>query len=454
MISFESRYHNSSQKTRLSTARLLNFGLNSSLALLSLLLLLSGITAFRNQNVLGGNADFAIFYSGVRLVREFPANLLYDQDTQNGIQKKLFGADSSWTGPLPYNHPPFELFFFFPLGFLSYRAAFLTWLGINWISLLFLPASLAALAPSVLGRHKILVFLFVLAFFPFPACLLLGQDTILFLWIQLGCYFLLKKKKDFWAGLLLGVSFFRFNIAYLVVLPFLLKFRLRTLLGLASSLTLLLTVSYLWIGHSGTQRYLNLLLLMSGSNNQIRNPIVEKAGLASSLSDSVHPIPHPDLLVQTPEIMPNWTGQLYLLGVEGGHSLEGALLLGATAFCLLCLLWKGKWDTENTHFGLQFGGTLLVALLASPHVYIYNLSVVFLTLMLFFEFLLSSRNVGWDSRLLFTLSLLSPIIMVLGSSALWGVVNVAVLWMTLILFICLVIVRKRSVTLSSPMALG
>ena len=151
MISFESRYHNSSQKTRLSTARLLNFGLNSSLALLSLLLLLSGITAFRNQNVLGGNADFAIFYSGVRLIREFPANLLYDQDTQNGIQKKLFGADSSWTGPLPYNPPPFVLFFFFPLGFLSYRAAFLSWLGLHWVSLLFLGVSLGGRAAGGRG---------------------------------------------------------------------------------------------------------------------------------------------------------------------------------------------------------------------------------------------------------------------------------------------------------------
>jgi hypothetical protein len=443
-----------SQMTHFRSMRLWSFGLNSSLVLLSLLLLTTGIAALTKKNVLAGNADFAIFYSGVRLVREFPANLLYDQGTQIEVQKRIFGADSSWIGPLPYNHPPFELFFFFPLGFLSYRTAFLTWLGINWMSLLFLPVCLASLAPSILGRYKILMLLFALAFFPFLACLLQGQDTILFLWVQLGSYFLLKRKKDFWAGLTLGLSFFRFNIAYLIVLPFLLKSRRRILLGLVSSLTFLLMVSYLWIGYSGTQRYVNLLLLMSGSNQRIRNPITEEAGLASSLSDSSHPIPHPDLLVQSPQIMPNWTGQLYMLGVKGAHNLEGAILLGAIAFCLLCFLWKGKWDTEDSHFGLKFGGTLLVALLASPHVYIYNLSVVFLTLILFFEFLLCSKWVGWKSRLLSTLLLLSPVVMVMGSSALWGVVNVAVLWMTLIFFICLLIVWKRSATLPSTTALG
>ena len=38
-----------------------------------------------------GNADFTIFYTAARLVREYPASKLYDLETQSNVQREVLG---------------------------------------------------------------------------------------------------------------------------------------------------------------------------------------------------------------------------------------------------------------------------------------------------------------------------------------------------------------------------
>src|SRR5262249_43377352 len=141
---------------------------------------------------------------------------------------------------LPETHPPFEILLFAPFGYLSYRTAFITWTLLNGVSLLFLPWVLRS--PTKLGCRKMTVLLSALSFYPFAVCLWVGQDSIVYLWFVVFAYCSLKKGKEFRAGTLLGLSFFRFPMSSLLVAPLLFKRRFHALCGLLLCLAGLLAI--------------------------------------------------------------------------------------------------------------------------------------------------------------------------------------------------------------------
>jgi hypothetical protein len=160
------------------------FIVHSICGLVFLFFLFGDVSWISLERALSGNADFTIFYTAARLVREYPASKLYDLETQSNVQREVLGEYIQPRGFLPYNHPPFEMLLFLPMGYLSYSGAFLVWLGVNLCSICCLPWTLAkvrwssgqANCDSAFGRAL---------FFPFFACLIQGQDSILFLWCVL-----------------------------------------------------------------------------------------------------------------------------------------------------------------------------------------------------------------------------------------------------------------------------
>ena len=74
------------------------------------------------------------------------------------------------------------------MGYLSYRGAFLVWLGVNLCSICCLPWTLAKVNAGALDKQTVTLLLAGLSFFPFFACLIQGQDSILFLWCVLWAY--------------------------------------------------------------------------------------------------------------------------------------------------------------------------------------------------------------------------------------------------------------------------
>ena len=107
------------------------FIVNSICGLVFLFFAFGDVSWTSFERALSGSADFTIFYTAARLVREYPPSKLYDLETQSHVQREVLGAYILPRGFLPYNHPPFEMLLFLPMGYLSYSVAFLVWLGVN-----------------------------------------------------------------------------------------------------------------------------------------------------------------------------------------------------------------------------------------------------------------------------------------------------------------------------------
>jgi hypothetical protein len=391
------------------------FLIHSVCGALFLLFIIGAVSWIKGEKVLSGNADFTIFYTAARLLRDYPTSGLYNLEIQSRVQRQVLGDYVLAGGLLPYNHPPFEVFLFLPLGCLSYAAAFLVWFGVNLGAIFCLPWAIARMNPAAFNQRRVTLLLTALAFYPFFVCLIQGQDSILFLWCVIWAFLLIREGREFWSGVVIGLAFFKFHIAFFLIVPLILKRRGRELAGLTCSLAGLTLVSTLWIGPVQIRSYMGLLLKMGAAHDQ---------------------------LGFTPEKFQNWIGQLYLLGLSGFHSLFGTLVIGLLALLVLYWIWRGEWKACDTNFGLRVSATLMVALLASPHVYIHDLSILFLTLCLLLEFLLFAGRDS-DSTLLVMLLACSPFVLIFSLPLSREIpIQLSVVWMSAMLFIILAILRR------------
>ena len=184
------------------------------------LLVMAGFAVFRDLRILEGNSDFAANYSAARLVRQFGTSDLYSLELQKKVQKEVLRGGSFPGGLLPYTHPPFEILLFAPFGYLPYSHAFILWDLLNGSSLLLLPWVMSTSRFGGLKAHRKTILFAVVSFYPFAVCLWVGQDSIVYLWLVILAYILLRRHKEFWAGVVLGLSFFRFQTSCLLVAPF------------------------------------------------------------------------------------------------------------------------------------------------------------------------------------------------------------------------------------------
>ncbi len=384
--------------------------------MLACLFLLGGVQWFLREKVLEGNSDFTSFYTGVRLVRNHSPTLLYDLETQRRVQHEILGRYELAGGLMAYLHPPHELLLFLPFQYLTYSNAFLTWLGVNLGLLLSLPWAIGRASPELLARRRGTLLLAALAFYPFLVCLWQGQPSILFLMILVWTFVLLRRSKPFSAGVVLGLAFIKFQLMGVVVLALALKRRRKELLGIACTVSVLVLTSILWLGREGMQRYLDLLVKISGTHGEM--------GVS-------------------PERMHHWLGQFYALGFEGAQSLWGAGGAALLALGLLLLIWRRGWDTQETNFGLRFAATLLLALLSSSYLFIHDLSPLFMCLALSLEYLLTAPAFGWKQSTLAGMLGLSPLVWVLTLPvSQQAPVQLSVLWMSLMLFLLLAILQE------------
>lgn len=389
---------------------------HSSLLCGFLILLPAGISVFRDLQILEGNSDFVAHYTAARLVHQYGPSDLYDLELQKRVQREILRGGSFPGGLLPETHPPFEILLFAPLGYLPYRAAFVTWTILNGVSLLFLPWALSRSSPKNLGCRKTTVMLSALSFYPFAVCLWVGQDSIVYLWLVVFAYGSLIKGKEFRAGALLGLSFFRFPMSCLLVAPLLFKRRFHALSGLLLCLAGLMAIALALTGTGGLSDYWKLLNVLSSNPD----------GMEISVEGR----------------MINWAGQLFLFGISGLHKSRG-LVLALAGLCLIHQLWIGKWEPDSTSFGLRFAGTVMVSLLASPHHYMYDLSAVFLSAMLFLEYVSVAEGGGWRILAMSGALITFPWALFLSLPVAGATqIQLGVVWMTVMSCLALVQVRR------------
>ncbi|MDE3136672.1 MAG: DUF2029 domain-containing protein [Acidobacteriota bacterium] len=297
-----------------------------------------------------GTLDFANFYVAGEIVRQGQSAHLYDIKLQREIERRI-----SPGGPaIPYAHPPFHALPFALLAGLSYPHAFIVWGGLN----LLVFALILYLLPrtgSRLQGNGFLVWLAVCT--PLVAgVLLLGQDTLFFAIIFILAFLALKKKRDHLAGFVLGLGLFRFEIMLPFAFVFLLRRRWKVLAGFAMASLVAFLASLALVGWQGLLDYAHLLMEVGRATGNEANGV-------------------------TVATMPTLRGaaSTFFSGLIPAHFMFPLVLLAT-----LALLGWAAWEfksvakPEAPAFDLEFSLAVIAALLASYHMFVHELTPLFL----------------------------------------------------------------------------
>jgi Glycosyltransferase family 87 len=317
-------------------------------AVLFVLSLLIGFVILSFPQRMNG-LDFSEYYSAGQIIRQGLGRQLYDLKVQLNFQLRIAQPH------VFYNHPPFEALLFAPFTRLSYRAAYISWVLFS-VGLLVCAAAIieantgVILAVSQYIRMQSdfgLVLLLFMTFAPVTTCLLLGQDSPLLLLIYTVAFVLLRHRKEFLAGCVLAGGLFKFHLIVPFVLVLVLCRKWSFVQGFALVGALLILVSIAISGPAVLSEYPKFLLL---------NPMYQQVGGFA------------------PEYMPNIRGFVHLL-LNGKLAVISALLVMGGSVAVIGLAAK-NWNDEQ--FGFSFSAAILAVLLASYHLYDYDLTLLLL----------------------------------------------------------------------------
>lgn len=295
-----------------------------------------------------GYIDFRTFYTAGHMVRSGDAARLYDYDAEQRAQSAMVSPN---VYALPFMYPAYASLIFVPLAWSSYRAAYLLFFAGN---LLLSRLALAIMRPysaSLSARWKPLLALIFLSFMPIGIALIYGQVSILLLLLYCACFAALQNDKPFIAGLFLSLALIKFQIALPVALLFLIWRRWRFVAGFAGGAVALSLVSVYLTGIRVLTTYWHSVFLSS------------HASTAASQAK----------YAMFPAQMPNLYG--FYHSIAGGAPWGQALTIACS---LLVLVWA-MFQRPSLPLAL------LAGLLVSYHLYLYDLSLLFLPITLIFN---------------------------------------------------------------------
>jgi hypothetical protein len=329
------------------------------------------------QSIPQGLPDFSSFYTAGRILRDGQGSRLYDDALQESVQRSFSPSAVQRRGAiLPCNHPPFEAVIFVPLAHLSYVRAYAVWLGVN-LALLFSIPLLLRKRLEALGKMPLYLWLLApLAFFPAFIALLQGQDSIFLLFLYCLAYVSLDRRSELWAGGWLAAGLYKYHLVFPFVLP--LWRRKKVIAGfliVAGSLLLISLAITGWQGLVGYPRYVwetehNPKYLLNSPQGLTAN----LRGLITAMVPAAHP--------------------------EIG---TGLILLFSVTVLLLMMYAAGKtsWGDSGSRqaiLALNLVGTILI----SYHIYVHDLSLLFLAILLVLEVLLTNPHIpSWTRTTLY-----------------------------------------------------
>ena len=328
--------------------------------------------------------DFIIFYTAGRLAQTAPLSELYDLEHQRAVQLPLVGPNLFGGDPLPFNHPPFlaPLIGFFINA--DYMASYIRWVlfltAIVFVTALLLAARFrhagAKLGPAVMVGVGALIF------YPSFISLLKGHDTALIILGAVGCFYALGRNWSLTAGLALGLTVIKPQLALALALPLMLTNR-RAGLGFLLAAGGLALVSVMMVGGDGVRDYLTLIILSNSGTGYGLNQhaMFNLVGL---------------VLRAAPQI-----DRTLLSVVKWGAFFAG---IGG-----VCWYW---WSRRDRLGDREFGVAALVAVIVSPHLHLHDLSLTLLAVVALA--LVWHRAGGYRAAV-------APLVPVLASMALLGV---------------------------------
>jgi hypothetical protein len=205
------------------------------------------------------STDLRIFMTGVAMVRTGQGHQLYRFSAQEAVQTRLY-PETRTAGLLPFNHLAYELLFYWPLSWLPYRAALLTWAAVNLGIVFLLGRLLRSYTEGLRQATGIPLELYLLAFYPLLYVFGEGQDSLLFLLLLVISLRCADAGRGFWAGFVLALALFKFHLVLLIALfVFLLPRKWRAVAGLATGGLLVAGISGALVGPTLPGDYLAML---------------------------------------------------------------------------------------------------------------------------------------------------------------------------------------------------
>jgi hypothetical protein len=321
------------------------------------------------DNMAAGNGDFVIFYTGAQMLAAGRGSQLYDFATQKTFQDKFKVPIRD--GPLPYNHPAYELLLFLPLTYFSFSTAHAIW---SFSSAALLGLTLLLVTPHIHAEHRLLFSTMLIAFFPTVTAIMYGQDSILSAFLLVGVFAALKQNRHVAAGSILAFGLYKPQLVLPMACFLFYKRCWRATTSFILTGAVLAGISLVLVGWNGVQDFTFMLQLIDRLKYTI-----------------------------DPANMANLRGLLGSLFALSGLFESNAVVLLASALLLMWSLYRCSRDfhSSNHLFDLEFSLIAVVTLLTSYHLYAHDLTLLalptILTLNSFFD---ERRSDGWRSQAL------------------------------------------------------
>jgi glycosyl transferase family 87 len=300
----------------------------------------------------GGNIkfqDFLPLYVSARMIATGRASQIYDPracalEISNIIEAPVRVS-------LPYLYGPQVALLLVPLTRFPFLTAAAIWAALSM--LIYFACIYLLLNATGLASYRETVWWCAIAFPALFHLFVRGQNSAIALACFTAAYLSLRQRRNGLAGIALG--FLIFKPQFLIAIPavLLLAGSWGVLAGLALSAAAQLTLAWIWSGSALMRSYLDALRRMSGLG----------FSSASSLATgelSLAPI-------QMHSLRSFWT----LLIPSPPVALALYLLTAAVTIAIAALVWK-----SSSPLPIRFAALTLAAVLADPHLFIYDLVVL------------------------------------------------------------------------------
>jgi hypothetical protein len=320
-------------------------GARTVVALIAVVALPAGLLSAITQSPVARGTDYFYYYCVSWLVARGHGGSAYNNRVLGALERRLAAPDRVPHGVIPNVYPPSFAVALAPLTWLPYAVGFLVWLG---ISVLCLGCAVALLEEyAQFDRIGRVVFRAAcIMSLPVVVALLLGQVSCILLALLSGAFLALRVDRQGLAGACLGLCLIKpqYVLPFLLVVVVQRKWRAVAWFGCVAALLFLLPLPVLGISADGNYMSTLLRAIHWGENVGGFTPLVNR-----SLGGFVQL-----LLPQAPAL---WVSSVLDLAA-----------LGAVA-----IVSRGSRTVE-----LPFAFATVVALLASQHVLIHDLTLLIL----------------------------------------------------------------------------
>lgn len=367
----------------------------------------------RNGNLKG--TDFLHLYTLGSLAVTHRGADLYDMNAQAALATQRV-PEAAGIRYLPL-YPPQVSILFAPLAHLSYGWALILWWSISVVLYAICCYSLWRGCPN-LRDHGTLVALLAVAFPAFFHLIAWGQTSAAALACFTLTFFLLRDRRGFLAGLVLGCLTFKPQLGLAAAIVFVSTGAWKTVAGAALSAAAQLLVGVLYYGAEPLRQWIRML-----QNVRAVLPLLEPK------------------LYQTHSLRTFWSMLVPLPVLSFGlYVVSSAVILGFTIAC---------WKRSTVPFRLRYSALLLASVLVAPHLTVYDLVILAPAFLLLADWLIDEPSRSSTHRL-GTLLYLVYMLPLVGPFAQWTHVQLSVIAMAATVWLIWSISRKASSPLPAP----